>query len=464
MTPSHNRSAGAGQREARGYLHYVAFCLPLILAAAYLNMGQSSCGGGSTDKRPRTLMTVSSPIIFPDNTLAHTAAVPGNDGFFRRNQVDELCTGQNKVLCEWTAHPNHPRAYDMYAPRERRTEIESYPEDVEQTARCGSGETYAGICEDWLGTLASGSQYLQPAPQALTMFDIGVCSASIPTSIFINTVMSEFQKQADARLNTQVPPGESDVVLWLDFVFGLKDTDKPYQAWLDWTSHTDGYNREMTHGEIVVEGWYRVDGDISWSLDPEWLDDSWGGTFLSSGIQTTLYALGGWAAIFFGDCERDRDMAVQFKGRFEATDEGGVGLVINRGTTCGANGDAPCSWASIDPWPARPICNNKIKPDIESRFIDNLEAGMTDPITREPRCLTCTSDGGTLLPFQFDNGDPIPVKRVVLTPSQVYFVFLEDLLAENNYVYNELYARKLCNADREADSSTKSFKLRGEWP
>jgi hypothetical protein len=296
------------------------------------------------------------------------------------------------------------------------------------------------------------------------MFDIGTCSAALPTPYFIDTFVGEFQKQADNRLTNQAPPAENDVVLWLDFTLGLKDTDKPYQAWLDWTSRTDALsNREHTLGEIVVEGWYRVDGDISWKLDPDWLGSSWGGAVLSSTIQTSLYALGGWTAIFFGDCERDRDMAVQFKARFEATDEGGVGLVVNQTSLCGRYGDQPCSWASIDPWPARPICNNQVKPQIESKFIKNLVAGMSDPLTGKPRCMTCTSDGGSLLPFKLANGSPIPVKRVVLTPTQIYFVFLEDILADNNGIYHELYSRGFCNADREADSKVTSFKVKGEY-
>jgi hypothetical protein len=352
--------------------------------------------------------------------------------------------------------------YEIYEPRETRTAIVNNPDFVDLTARCGAGKTYAGICEDWLGTLGPGATVM--SPKAVTMFDIGTCSASLPTAFFVDTFVSEFQKQADTRLATQSPPGENDVVLWLDFMLGLKDTDKPYQAWLDWTSYTDPYSsREMTRGEIAVEGWYRVDGDISWKLDPDWLGESWGGAVLSTGIQSSLYALGGWLAIFFGDCERDRDMAVQFKAQFAATPEGGVGLIVNQSSTCGPDGDAACTWASIDPWPARPICNNQVKPEIESKFVENIALGMTDPDTGKPRCMTCTSGGGTLLPFKFANGDPIPVKRVVLTPQQIHFVFLEDLLADNNTVYHELYSMGLCNADRAINSQKVSLKAKGEF-
>ncbi len=155
----------------------------------------------------------------------------------------------------------------------------------------------------------------------------------------------------------------------------------PFVAWQDHTIRnrpSSLFNGEAL-SEVVIESNYKVDGNIEWRFDQDWLGQGTPGAILSNSVQAMLLAnpLTFWAPIFLGDCEKDQPMRVRFRGTLEASENGGVGLRVNENTNCGPNGDGPCTWAYVYPWPARPICNNHIKPKIESNFVEQLVIGMT---------------------------------------------------------------------------------------
>lgn len=440
----------------------VVWAIPLLMP---LLMGQSSssCASNPTDKRPRIELSHSADLIYTDTNTARTQRIPDIAG----NEIDQICVGHDKIICEWGVHPSDvDRALDQYGPTASgRPEIDDAPLLAENFARCGTGETFVGVCEDWHDALGPYSASI--GAEAITMFDRGQCSVSLPTQVLVDKILTLFKTQAAERLgDDQRHPEGKDVALWTDFVYGMKEGNEPFRAWTDWKvlEHPIlGDKKFSTIGEVIVEGSYKVDGNLEWRFDLDRYGDSTAGAFLAGSLQTLWYAnpLTFWT-VFLGNCEKDRPMRVRFRGEFQATEDGGVGIKINDSDTCGPNRDGPCTWAHIYPWPARPVCNNRIKPDMEKQFVSGILAGMVNPETGKPRCLTCREDGTSELPFYLKNGDPIPIRRVVMGPTETTFVFIDDVGdPEQNEHYYELYDRNLCNFDRPDANTDYTVLTRG---
>lgn len=427
-------------RSAKKTLVLVA--IPVALAL----MGQATCEP-LPDKSNRVNFNRAPTARFSSvEGQAQTKPIPSVYGHLP-NHMTQICTGADKAVCEWVTDPNEPLSFEHYGPTTGyRPLIEDNPSHADNLVRCAKGDTYAGICDSWLGTVAYGAAW---NAKAVTVADIGDCSISLPTEFFVSQILEQFQIQSDERLGEQRDPQGEDVVLWTDFVLNLRDSEEPFRAWTDYTYDEDG----LTRSEVIIEGEFWVDGDIEFAFDPDWLGSGTAGAILSTSLQL-IWFTNPWLVwtVFLGNCEKDRPMAMQFRGSFEATSEGGIGLRINDSNSCGVAGNQPCSWTYVYPWPARPLCNNQVKPRIEREFTDGFVAAMTHPATGEPACLTCREDGSSLLPFTF-NGEPIKVERVVHLPNEVVLVLLQSkLVGPYKHLYDEYKARGWCDNDRSMNS------------
>jgi len=434
-------------------------------------MGQAanSCVTTVKDTRPIIKMSKSSDLIFAvaqaglgTEKEAKTKVVPQTtlNGRPDPSNIDEICVGPEKIVCEWGVHPNEAvRGFEQYGPttgyRPLIENNESYPENL---ARCGTGKTYQGICEDWLTAVGPNAAHIDP--EAITMFDRGICSAQMPLDFALTLLLYNFKKQANERLgNDQRDPQGQDVILWTDFVYGLEKGDEsqgPFRAWADWSVVPAGPFETLTIGEVIIEGNYRVNGDLEWRFDPERYGSSTAGQILAVSLQSLWYLNPSlfWT-VFLGDCDKHRPLRMQFRGELAASENGGLGIKINDSDTCGPNGDGPCTWAAIKDWPGpHPICNNRIKPQIQDNFVAGIKDGMVNRETGKPFCLSCTEDGGSILSYKLKNGDPIPIVRVVTDPSEVTLVFVDDLNDPDQLaVYNELFPRGMCSGHRVGANS-----------
>ena len=418
----------------------------LMPAFAMFLMGQTAATSCNRNTEPQQVWTSHTRWLrFPPSPSNWAATLDVPDG----EAIGGTCSGPQKILCEWEFDPNAPQPFENYGPQtDARAEVENIWSRYvpANTVQCAMATTPALICEQWAPLVDAPFE----DPSAMTSFDVGECSTAFPTEFFVDMLADQFQKQSDGRLEQSQGPAGEDIALWLDFVVGLKDHSSPVQLWTDYSSSPpDG----RTISELIVQSWFRVDGNVSWQLDPDWLGGRPGADTLARGIQTTLYILGAPLGLFsIGNCEKDRDMAVQMRGELVATPDGGFGVRINTNQDCGPNRNGPCTWAAIDPWPARPLCNNRIKPQIESNFVNGIVTGfMSDGVARN---LNKRADGQDLLPF------PYPVRRVAVTPTQIHFVHLEE--ANDDYdAWQDMLRRNLCGLDRQVDNQEQALLYGG---
>jgi hypothetical protein len=428
--------------------------IPLVIGAE-----ATDCAVEEHMQRATVRFAPTGKVTFPEGPDAYALPIDTQE-----SDVEEICVNASHVVCEWENDINELRPMESHGPTTwGRDMIETGDTVVDNLVRCATGTSLGGVCEDWLGALGNNHSQMSSDSKMVSVFDRGLCSATLPTELFTDLVLNEFKKQAEERLGTNRDPNGEDVILWTDFVVGLKKSDKPFRAWTDWRhGHLAGYSStaDAEHfrmrSEIVVEANYYVDGNLDWRIDPDRFGDTTAGAALAISLQALWYAnpLTFWT-VFVGNCEKDRPLRVRFRGEWAATSDGGVGLKVNTSRTCGPNNDGPCTWASVLDWPARPLCNNRVKPEIENNFVTGIAAGLTDPETGEPRCLTCRQDGGSLIPFALYNEDtgkfePLKVKRVVQTPAEMVFVFVDDVM---DPLYPALKNLGLCNYDRPAANS-----------
>ncbi|MDH3202041.1 MAG: hypothetical protein OEM15_14210 [Myxococcales bacterium] len=373
------------------------------------------------------------------------------------SSIDRFASGPQKVICDWQQHPNIPQLFETYAPGTgTRPGIDGPDPSTDPTHvfLCTQPTTFAGILEDYGPHVNAvhDPDWRPWTPQAYSVHDIGECSAFLPVQNFVGTIREQFQRQADNRLGQQTSPESMDIALWLDFTVELKDHAQDVLAWTDFTAHNIGFEERFPPAsqsaaglnEVVLEAMYRVDGDMQWNFDPGWLGNSAGATFLSAAIQGTLFASAGtlfpWLFLI-GNCEKDRDLRMHLRGRFRASPDGGVGLVLNTSETCGPDQRQPCTWTRVQSWSIfRPVCNNRVKPDLEQRFTQGAIIGLQDE-NGEPRNLTMRSDGTSLLPWQW------PIIRVEMTPTDIHLIFLEEC-DDDPELCDELRAARVCGFDR----------------
>ena len=212
--------------------------------------------------------------------------------------IDRFCSGPQKVICAWDTHFNTPQEFEKYGTRtDGRPGIDEAEPSTTPTHlyMCGIGTTLGGLCESY-GPIAGAvhNEDWRPfTPEAISIHDIGAASASLPLPFFVELMRDEFQKQSDNRLGSQTGPAGEDVALWLDFTVNLKDHEDPIQSWIDVTGFGLGYMPRFpailtdttVRTEIIMQSWFRVDGDLKWSLDPDWLGTSTGDRILATSIQ-----------------------------------------------------------------------------------------------------------------------------------------------------------------------------------
>jgi hypothetical protein len=463
-----------------------------------------------TAQFPRDKKQVS-VLPHPGKTLS-TAFEPF---FSTPDRLTEVCTDENKVVCEWDADPNNTRVFESTNGVNGHAWNGS-PTDVENRARCVQPRTAAGICEDHLALV--GGQSFNVA--AVSVFDIGECSSSMPIKQFAALLTEEWRKANQERLGTGDPPNSDDVLLWSDVTIDLKNGDFPPEMFFDWAiGPTALLPTGETSSEMILRNAYRVDGDLNWSFDGNWktepdhtvLEDSFGRgnpdgipVGLSLMIQGVVRfnPITFWLPLVLGNCEKDRPAVVQMRGSFEATDPytkdwyvediGGIGVKVNSTSTCGPFGNWPCSWSSVLDWPARPWCNNHMVGRIQNFLLSGAYAqfGEQPPdvfdesgnVVVASECLTCTPQG-SILPFRDLAGNLLPIRDVVITPTRAHFVHLTEIpfdptgkeypnsiagavlrvLEQADWdEYAELKARNKCGLDRAIPAETVYLRKRGE--
>jgi len=496
----------------------ILVCLPLLLGA------DISCGPTNTRKNKSILKFTKSASISFDrarkqpavlNHIGKELSSPFEPFFSTPDRLTEVCTDENKVVCEWDADPNNLRLFESTNGVNGHAWNGS-PIDVENRVRCVQPRTAAGICEDHLALV--GGQSWDVA--AVSVFDIGECSSSIPIKEFAHILTEQLRKGSEERLGTGDPPGSDDITLWSDLTVGLKNGDFPPEMFFDWTIPYFGHFAkpgEQVDNELVAEmvqrtAW-RVDGDMDWNFQRSWLneDDYFGNPTDSRFWEGFSLAVQGlirfnpvtfWLPLVLGNCERDRPAVVQMRGSFEATDPyykdwyvedlGGIGVDVNSESNCGPYGNWPCSWSTVLAWPARPYCNNHIRGRIESwllsgsyvQFGEQPEGVRDDDgrLLSVEECLTCTPRG-SILPFQAYNGKQLPIRDVVLTPTRAHFVHVTEIPIDptgrvyaNSIAgavlrelekadwdeYAELKAQNKCGRDRAIPAESVSLRKRGE--
>ena len=89
--------------------------------------------------------------------------------------------------------------------------------------------------------------------------------------------------------------------------------------------------------------------------------------------------------------------------------------------------------------------------------------GLIDPVTNEPRCLTCSQDGGSTLKFYNPaTSELLKVKRVVHTPSDVHLVWVEKR-EDDPALYDALKSTgQMCGLDRHTTTKTMGLFYGGE--
>lgn len=455
--------------------NYTRAALPLIALTVML-LGVSECEDPTFLTRELKVYMSSTGEVtalrdWDRQTMART--IPFVDYLFTPNVVETICTDQKHIVCEWGIDPNAGRAFDTL-PHTGLTYTASEADIIEVVSRCAKGDTYAGVCESYRDLLADPSDNF--GVTAVSSANIGECSGALPTSLFVGGLRDAFQEQSDQRLGQQTGPESEDIALWLDFTVGLKDSARPVEAYVDFeyldtTLGPIGYQEyEQFQSELVLKAHYYVDGDFGWSFDPDWLGGNVGQQFTAMSIQLGLYHFGVPWLFFIGDCERDRPMSVQLRGKLVPSLDGGVGVEANLGNDCGPDKNLPCSWATIYPWPSRPLCNKRIKPRIEENFVANAAIGYYDFEREGPRCLTCKGDGSSSLPWvdnrpgqTLEDGRPKPldIADVIVTPDLVHFVFLKSRL-DDPFLYDHLKDRGLCGNDRKLAGATTFITANGE--
>lgn len=423
-----------------------------ILVFLPLLVGVSTCTPTDSRKNYSILKFTKSPTaeLARDKKQVSVHTDPGGTmwqpfwNFTRtHDRLTDVCTDENKVVCEWDADPNNPRVFESTNGVNGHAWNGS-PTDVENRARCVQPRTAAGICEDHLALVGGQSWNVS----AVSVFDIGECSSSMPTKEFAALIAEEWRKGNEDRLGTGDPPNSDDITLWSDLTVGLKNGDFPPEVFFDWTiGPTMLLPRGATSSELVARVAYRVDGNMDWSFQRSWLneDDYFGNPLDSRFWEGFSLAVQGlirfnpvtfWLPIVLGNCEKDRPAVVQIRGAFEATTEGvgGVGVDVNSNNNCGPFWNWPCSWSSVLDWPARPYCNNHIKGRIENWLLSGayVQFGEQPADVRDDdgylleveECFTCTPEG-SILPFRYSRGY-LPILEVVQTPTRVHFVHFKE--------------------------------------
>ena len=371
----------------------------------------------------------------------------------RRDRITDICTDHQKIVCDWIEDPNVPRAFE-YANGTNGVNYDiNGPMELENAVRCVQGQTANGICEPHEVVAGESAGVIR----AVEVADIGECSTSIDLRLFTQGIAENFQKQAADRLGEQRPPETEDVALWLDFVSNLKQGDWPVQAFVDTTIS----EYDLAKTEFVMRASYRVDGGIEWNLEPTWLGEKPGAQGVASVLQVVLLGIA-FPFLDIGDCEKDRPMVVQLRGAFHPTPDGhGIGIKLNESSTCGPWNTWPCTWVSVLDWPARPLCNNRIKPRIESGFLDGVRAGFSAP-GGQVACLTCKAGGGSALPIAYgSNGELLPIARVEAIGGTLHLIHFENP-ERGNPAYEWLKDRNRCGLDRSYGPKEMRFNKHGE--
>lgn len=386
------------------------------------------------------------------------------------NYITDFCSDEQKVVCDWMYDLNAPRSFEYTNGTNGHNFSIGGADDnpykyIDNKVRCVQGKTANGICESHAGLMAPGTKLRRTA--AVTVADIGECSGSMDIQEFATILADNFQKGQDFRLGTSRPPDGEDLILWSDYIVNLKPGDWPVEVFMDTTIDEN----RIVHPEMVIRTSNRVDGNVEWNFDKYWMggdpqvqDDlaaARGFSRVAQGIAASIV----WPFMLMGDCERDRPMTTQIRGELQALPDGsGVGLKPNTANECGPNGDWPCSWVSVLDWPARPRCNRTLKPIIEEAFLwfayisfasdaAGYMGSYYDPARGALHCLTCTANGGSIIPFMSSLGIPYPIKRVVVTGTDIHFVFAEEPNSElpsneRSIFYNEMKTRGMCGLDR----------------
>lgn len=499
----------------------ILVCLPLLL-------GVSTCSPTDPLKNKTRLKFAESPdkSFNVSSDVRSVVNHPGGtlwtlfENFYRTSDsLREVCTDENKVVCDWGADPNNLRVFESTNGVNGHAWSGS-PTDVENRVRCVQPRTAAGICEDYVA-LAGGSA-LHAA--AVSVFDIGECSSSIPTKEFAALLAEQWRRGSEERLGTGIPPNSHDITLWTDLTVELKNGDFPPEVFFDWTVTSTTYG--TTKSELITRNAYRVDGDLNWSLDRDWrtncnqpfcdpqYDDSIGGTRsqIPEGMSRLIQGvvrfnpITFWLPLVLGNCEKDRPAVVQMRGELAGvaapveptvSDMGGWSVDVNSTSTCGPTRNWPCSWSSVLDWPARPWCNNHVVGRIQDFLLSGAYAQFgqqPSPVTdddgnpvSEPWCFSCTPDGG-LTPFTYSDGDPLtnsygerfPIRDIVLTPTRVHFVHykvvppdpsnggtrdvdfdeLDELIDFRDYL--SLKTDGKCGSDRAIPAETVELLKQGE--
>lgn len=453
------------RRSGRATACFVAITFSL----AALTLGLDCEVGAPQPEARKVYMLDGSDLTVPGSTENRT--------WFETvdSSVDRVCIGPDKVVCDWNIHPASIRYFEQWYPgvghRDGLDGTMTVSAAPEQIVHCSLPTTRNGTCEDYGPMIKAvhDPDWRPWTPEAYTFHDIGECSGSFPTQFFMTLLREAFQDQADDRLGAQVGPEGEDIALWLDFIVNLGDHPDPVLIWADYSAQGvyphgilgrfPGKSAGFGAGEIVLESEYKVDGDLSFDFDPTWLGDSTGSRILSIGIQTAIFTTLFPTSLIFpflGNCDKDRDLRMHIRGQLAPSADGGVGIKLNLDDTCGPDERQRCTWVAVGNWPKiRAICNNRVKPQIESNFLNGLIVGLQDE-NGLPRNLVVNENGDSLLPWRDSRGRAIPIKRVVHTPTDVHFVLLEKE-SDDPALYDTLEGRGLCGADRASRLSNDNW-------
>ena len=209
------------------------------------------------------------------------------------------------------------------------------------------------------------------------VFDLGYASVSLPTEILYRATLENFAEQLAGRYGEQNSPAGEDIIGPYDFVTGIRPHELEPWVFYDHspTNLFDGW-RDLepdlpfllyppntdyeVPGKIHIRFRVYANGEMQWHTDPNWIG---GGNVpvlsnIITGSMTAALGILFWPSFLFGDCGKDRNLLVNLRGRFEAARSRNRAVVIGiyfepkNGLTGG-------TWAALQPWSARPICNNR---------------------------------------------------------------------------------------------------------
>ncbi|MEM7138500.1 MAG: hypothetical protein AAF500_18110 [Myxococcota bacterium] len=434
----------------------------LVPFCALLVMGADVCEPTTSTQAIYTRGSATRKIETPktrDNRGFAFSLKPGEE-------VDRIKLGPHKILCLYSEPPNAPKLFEHEPTHKHIVGLDDVPVTTEpfQLVACTNGTTFPSVIED-LGPrigAASGNAF-RPFPARYgRVEDIGECSGWIQTDFILAGLKNGYDAQLEGRYGPQRSPQGTDFVGPYDFVTGLHPPSPDVGPWVFYdynpTNLGDGWIDAQglpwggpyppnTHygalGEIALRFRVRMNGDVDWRPDPDWIGDgsSPGLSRFVSGSLNAALGITFWPIFFFGDCDKKRHMLVTMRGPLEAASDGGLGIRFY---------PEPYSWAGLQEWTARRICNKEIKPIIQSQMVDNAIAATQTP-TGEVISQTSSEDGtSSRLPFfRNDLQTPIPAKRFVVTERFIHAVFCETQSDCPSDLYQELKARGSCGLGRD---------------